>query len=178
MTIDPAAEALRARFAREEEQLHSEGFLTIDDAAEQLGVHRDTVSRMVGDGRLHTVRVDDRTVTRREWINKVPCSRKAAAAWRRAHGWLSVAEAAELLGITRQALNVRINRKQQEAVRAGADSPTPGAWLIRIDDVQRKAAYPHVGLNHEATERLCGCTTESPTGSRLSVPWFSRPRRS
>ncbi|MBU8820420.1 hypothetical protein KL864_31580 [Mycolicibacterium goodii] len=52
-----------------------------------------------------------------------------------------MAEAAELLGITRQALNVRIGRGAQAAVRAGADTPTPGAWLIRREDVgQRRAA--------------------------------------
>lgn len=68
------------------------------------------------------------------------CSRKSAAQWRRANGWLSVAEAAALLGITRQALNVRINREMQSAVCAGADTPTPGAWLIRVADVHRQVA--------------------------------------
>lgn len=141
MITDPAAEGLRARFRREEEALHAEGYLTVADAMELLGVARNTVNRMVDDGRLHTVRVDDRTVTRREWINEAPRTRKSAAAWRRAHGWLSVAEAAAELGITRQALNVRISRGQQEAVRAGADTPVPGAWLIRTVDVgQRRVA--------------------------------------
>jgi hypothetical protein len=50
-----------------------------------------------------------------------------AAAWRREHGWLSVAEAAAEQGITRQALNVRINRGTQPAVRAGADTPSEEA---------------------------------------------------
>ena len=68
------------------------------------------------------------------------CSRKSAAQWRRANGWLSVAEAAELLGITRQAMNVRINRGTQPAVCAGADTPTSGAWLIRVADVHRQVA--------------------------------------
>ncbi|CPR69773.1 helix-turn-helix domain-containing protein [Mycobacteroides abscessus] len=138
---DHAAEALRARFRREEDALHAAGYLTIADAMELLGVARFTVNRMIGDGRLRVERVDDRVVTRREWIDEVPCSRKAASAWRREHGWLSVAEAAELLGITRQALNVRIQRGHQPAVRAGADTPTPGAWLIRVEDVgQRRVA--------------------------------------
>lgn len=138
---DPAAEGLRARFRREEAALHAEGYLTIADVAELLGVSRNTVNRMINDGRLPAARVDDRTVTRREWVDEVPRTRKAAAEWRRENGFLSVAEAAKMLGITRQALNVRISRGQQRAVRAGADTPVPGAWLIRAEDViQRRAA--------------------------------------
>lgn len=139
-THDAAAEALRARFRREEEALHDAGYLTVADAMELIGVARYTVSRMIGDGRLRVVRYEHRWVTRPEWIDAVPRTRKDAAAWRRENGWLSVAEAAELIGITRQALNVRIRRGTQEAVRAGADTPTPGTWLIRVEDVQRRAA--------------------------------------
>lgn len=135
-----AAEALRARFRREEDALHAAGFLTIDDAAALLGVHRGTVSAMITDGRLYATRVDDRTVTRHEWIGEMPRNRKDAAEWRRQNGFLSVAEAADLLGITRQAMQVRIQRGTQPAVRAGADTPTPGAWLIRAEDIQRRAA--------------------------------------
>lgn len=51
---DPAAEGLRARFRREEEALHADGYLTVADAMELLGVARNTVNRMIGDGRLHT----------------------------------------------------------------------------------------------------------------------------
>ncbi|WP_017205594.1 helix-turn-helix domain-containing protein [Mycobacteroides abscessus] len=137
---DRAAEALRARFAREEEQLHAEGYLTIADTMELLGVARYTVNRMIADGRLHVTRIDDRTVTRSEWIDAVPRSRKTAATWRREHGYLSTAEAAEQLGITRQAMQVRIRKGQQEAVRAGADTPVPGAWLIPVAAVGRRAA--------------------------------------
>lgn len=135
-----AAEGLRARFRREEESLHAEGYLTIADAAELLGVHRDTVTRMIADGRLRATRVDDRIVTRPEWVAAVPRSRKSAAEWRREHGWLSTAEAAELAGITPQAMNVRIRKGQQAAVRAGADAPTPGVWLIREADVRGRVA--------------------------------------
>lgn len=137
---DRAAEGLRARFRREEAALHAEGYLTIADAVELLDVHRDTVIRMIGDSRLQAVHYEHRWVTRREWIDAVPRSRKAAAEWRREHGYLSVAEAAAELGITRQALQVRITRGTQTAVRAGADTPTPGAWLIRAEDVQRRVA--------------------------------------
>ncbi|MGP4057792.1 hypothetical protein ACTWP6_23705 [Mycobacterium sp. 4D054] len=133
-----AAEALRARFRREEEALHAEGFLTIVDAAAVLGVGRNAVSNMIADGRLHVTRWGDRSVTRPEWIAEVARRRKGPAEWRREHGWLSVAEAAEMMGITRQALNVRIRKGQQVAVRAGA--PVPGAWLIRVEDVGRQAA--------------------------------------
>ncbi|WP_079620141.1 excisionase family DNA-binding protein [Mycobacteroides abscessus] len=136
---DRAADALRARFAREKEQLHADGYLTIDDAAALLGAHRDTVSRMISDGRLSSTRVDDRVVTRQEWIDAVPDSRRTAAQWRRRHGYLSTAEAAAELRITRQALQVRIQRGQQLAVRAGADAPVPEAWLIRAEDVGRAA---------------------------------------
>ncbi|SHP28538.1 DNA binding domain, excisionase family [Mycobacteroides abscessus subsp. abscessus] len=196
---DPAAEALRARFRREEAELHDEGYLTIDDAAALLGVRRNTVSKMIADGRLRAVRVDDRTVTRAEWVaqahrghrprRRVPDGlitaaeaadrvgvhamtirrairaghlpattksggyvispadldawaprRNPAVAWRREHGWLSVAEAAALLGISRPALNIRIQQGRQSAVRAGADAPIPGAWLIRAEDVRAKVA--------------------------------------
>ncbi|WP_078321684.1 helix-turn-helix domain-containing protein [Mycobacteroides chelonae] len=137
---DPAAEGLRARFRREEAALHADGFVTVAEAMERLGVSRNAVNRMIGDGRLHAVRWAHRWVTRPEWIDEVPRTRKAAAAWRRANGWLSVAEAAAELGITRQALQVRIQRGTQFAVRAGADAPVPGAWLIREADVQGRAA--------------------------------------
>ncbi|RIU41044.1 DNA-binding protein [Mycobacteroides abscessus] len=137
---DRAAEALRARFRREEERLHAEGYLTIADTMELLGVARYTVNRMIADGRLHVTRFEDRIVTRREWVGEVPRSRKSAAAWRREHGYLSTAEAAELAGITRQAMQVRITRGQQVAVRAGAGTPTPGAWLIRVEDARRRVA--------------------------------------
>ncbi|MDO3108640.1 helix-turn-helix domain-containing protein [Mycobacteroides abscessus] len=137
---DRAAEALRARFRREEERLHAEGYLTIADTMELLGVARYTVNRMIADGRLHVTRIDDRTVTRSEWIDAVPRSRKTAATWRREHGYLSTAEAAEQLGITRQAMQVRITRGRQIAVRAGVDAPQPGAWLIRVEDVGRRRA--------------------------------------
>ena len=43
-------------------------------------------------------------------------------------------------GITRQALQVRITRGQQPAVRAGDGTPVPGAWLIRKSDVVHHAA--------------------------------------
>lgn len=150
-----AAEALRARFRREEESLHTEGFLTIDDAAALLDVHRDTVTRMIADGRLHATRLEDRVVTRHEWIDEAPPAPTApknrprsaqaerhreAAAWRREQGWLSVIEAAELFGITPEALRVRIRKGKQEAVRAGADTPVPGMWLIREEDVQPRRA--------------------------------------
>lgn len=137
---DRAADALRARFRREEEALHAEGYLTIADTMELLGVARFTVNRMIKDGRLHAVRFEDRIVTRPEWVAAVPRSRKAAAEWRRKHGWLSTAEAAELAGITTQAMNVRIRKGQQAAVRAGADAPTPGVWLIRAEDVRGRVA--------------------------------------
>lgn len=137
---EAAAEGLRARFRREEAALHAAGYLTVDDAAEKLGAHRDTVTRMIVDGRLHATRVEDRTVTRPEWIGEVPRSRKDAAQWRRQNGYLSVAEAAAELGITRQAMQVRITRGTQPAVRAGADAPVPGAWLIRVEDVRREVA--------------------------------------
>ena len=60
--------------------------------------------------------------------------------WRRVNGRLSTAEAAAELGITRQALRVRINRGTLPAVRAGADAPVPGMWLIREEDVQPRQA--------------------------------------
>lgn len=137
---EAAAEALRARFRREEAELHAAGYLTFDEAAAELGVARYTAQRMVADGRLRVERVDDRLAVRPAWIAEMPCSRKDAAAWRRERGWLSVAEAAAEVGITRQAMQVRIQRGTQPAVRAGADTPVPGAWLIRLEDVVRRAA--------------------------------------
>ncbi|OBA98285.1 hypothetical protein A5666_22870 [Mycolicibacterium fortuitum] len=138
---DPAAEGLRARFRREEAELHAEGYLTVADAMERLGVSRNTVNEMIRRGHLHAVRYEHRWVTRAEWVDEVPRTRKGAAEWRRENRFLSVAEAAELVGITRQALSVRISRGTQAAARAGADTPTPGAWLIRAEDVgQRRAA--------------------------------------
>lgn len=125
--------------------MHAEGYLTVNDTAEMLGVGRATVTRMIRDGRLHAVRVVDRVVTRRGWLVGMPSGRRApitpprsaqaerhreAAAWCREQGWLSVREAAELAGITPAGMNVRIRKGAQPAVRAGDDSPVPGMWLI------------------------------------------------
>ncbi|SIH16566.1 excisionase family DNA-binding protein [Mycobacteroides abscessus] len=129
------------------------GMLTVNEAAEHAGVHHTTIRMAIKNGRLPAIKP--------EWPNGygidpavlavwAPRTRKpntsaatrneAAAKWRRANGFLSVAEAAAQLGITRQAMQVRITRGQQEAVRAGADAPTPGAWLIREADVPERAA--------------------------------------
>lgn len=212
--IDRAAEGLRARFRREEEALHAAGFLTMADAAALLGVHRDTISRMIRDGRLHATRIDDRTVTRAEWVaqahrgrrphrrlpegyltaaeaakrvgvhpltvrrairdGRLPATtlkrsgcygispadldawaplRNPAVAWRRQHRYLSAAEAAAELGITPQSLTMRIRKGTQTAVRAGADNPTPGAWLIRREDVGRRSGREHDVLQSHLLDR-------------------------
>ena len=51
-----------------------------------------------------------------------------------------MAEAAAELDITRQGLQVRIQRGALIAVRAGADATVPRAWLIRAGDVRRDVA--------------------------------------
>ncbi|MEX3657435.1 helix-turn-helix domain-containing protein [Mycolicibacterium fortuitum] len=130
------------------------GMLTVSEAAERAGVHHTTIRKAIKDGRLPATMptwpngygIDPRDLDK--WIPHARRPRNASAvsqsiaakAWRRKNRFLSVAEAAELLGITRQALQVRITRGQQPAVRAGADAPTSGAWLIRAEDVQRPAA--------------------------------------
>jgi excisionase family DNA binding protein len=129
------------------------GMLTVNEAAERAGVHHTTVRKAIRDGRLPAVAPDwpnGYGIDPRDLDAWAPHARKprhnlashhtTAAAWRRENGYLSVAEAAELLGITRSALQVRITRGQQAAVRAGADAPVPGAWLIRVEDMQRRVA--------------------------------------
>lgn len=129
------------------------GMLTVSEASERAGVHHTTIRKAIKDGRLPATMptwpngygidphdVDAWTPRARKPSTAAATRNEAAASWRRAHGYLSTAEAAELLGITRQALQVRINRGMQTAVRAGADAPTPGAWLIHAEDVQRPAA--------------------------------------
>ncbi|SLG53615.1 DNA binding domain, excisionase family [Mycobacteroides abscessus subsp. massiliense] len=130
------------------------GMLTITEAAERAGVHHTTVRKAIRDGRLpaiapawpngYGINPDALAAwaphARKPQNSSAVSQHAAAAAWRRANGWLSVAEAAELLSITRQALQVRISRGTQTAVRAGADAPTPGAWLIHAEDVQHPAA--------------------------------------
>lgn len=130
------------------------GMLTVNEAAERAGVHPVTVRKAIKDGRLaattptwpdgYGISPDDLDAwaphARRPRHN-LASHHAAAAAWRRENSFLSVAEAAELVGITPEALRVRITRGRQEAVRAGADAPVPGAWLIHQQDVvQRRSA--------------------------------------
>ncbi len=127
----------------------------MDNAAALLRVHRDTVTRMIRTGRRHATCVEDRVVTRPEWIVEMPPGRTApatpphsvqterhreAAAWRHEQDRLSVRKAAELAGITPAGMNVRIRKGTQEAVRAGSDTPVPGMWLMCAEDVQPRRA--------------------------------------
>lgn len=129
------------------------GMLNVNEAAERAGVHHGTVRAAIRDGRLpaiapawpngYGIRPEDLDAWAphaRKPNTAAATGSETAASWRRQNGWLSVAEAAELLGITRQAMQARIDRGTQAAVRAGADTPTPGAWLIRAEDVQHPAA--------------------------------------
>lgn len=158
---DRAAEGLRARIRREEAAL--QGYLTIDDAAAELGVARFTVNRMIGDGRLHAVRYEHRWVTRPEWIDAVARTRKSAAAWRLENGWLSVAEAAKMLGITRQALNVRIQRGS--AVRGAGRRRHPDSG--RVADPGRGCAAPPGGVTRTGTAATNARRTDTPHQRRL-----------
>ncbi|SIJ93931.1 excisionase family DNA-binding protein [Mycobacteroides abscessus] len=129
------------------------GMLTVAEAAERAGVHHTTVRAAIKDGRLPAMApewpngygidpaaVDAWAPHARKPNTSAATRNEAAAAWRQVNRFLSVAEAAALLGITRQAMQVRIARVQQEAVRAGVDAPVPGAWLIRETDVPRRAS--------------------------------------
>ncbi|WP_079631384.1 helix-turn-helix domain-containing protein [Mycobacteroides abscessus] len=205
----------RARVRAEEDAIRAEGFLTMEDAVEQLGVVRLTVDAMVADGRLKAVRRGRRWVTTAEWVATVPRGRKRyprrvpagtlsvaeasqssglsadtllrairdgrlpatpptswpngygidpgaleaftaaeaakppsgfqlmamrAAEWRKENGYLSTPEAAAVMGMSPLALTKRIADGKVPAVRAPKDSPRPGAWLIRVEEVARDAA--------------------------------------
>ncbi|SRX96077.1 hypothetical protein MSP7336_04352 [Mycobacterium shimoidei] len=127
------------------------GMLTVSEAAERAGVHHTTIRKAIRDGRLPATTpawpngygIEPAALA--AWASQLrkpnisaATQHAAVASWRRANGYLSVAEAAELLGITRQALQVRISRGTQAALRAGADTPVPGAWLIREADVPER----------------------------------------
>ncbi|MBE5469529.1 excisionase family DNA-binding protein [Mycobacteroides abscessus] len=60
--------AAAARKEKVSEQLHSQGYLTVDEAAEQMGLARITVTAAMTEGRLRSERVGGRRVTREEWI--------------------------------------------------------------------------------------------------------------
>ncbi|OHU33349.1 hypothetical protein BKG79_22355 [Mycobacteroides chelonae] len=135
------------------ESIHAAGFLTVTDAAERAGVHTGTVRKAIKEGRLAAMKpawpngygidpaaVDAWAPHARKPNISAATRHEAATAWRRANGYLSTGEAAEMLGITRQAMQVRITRGTQAAVRAGAGTPVPGAWLIRVEDVRGRAA--------------------------------------
>lgn len=129
------------------------GMLTVTETAERAGVHPVTVRKAIRSGRLTATTPtwpDGYGIDPADFAAWAPHARKpntsaatrykAAAAWRRENGYLSTAEAAAELGITREALRVRITRGTQEAVRAGTDTPVPGMWLIRAEDVRPRRA--------------------------------------
>lgn len=91
--------AAQARFRGEEAAIHAEGFLTVDDAVEQLGVTRLTVDKMIADGRLRAVRRGRRWVTTQKWVDEVPRGRKRVPR-RVAAGLLPIAEASQRSGLS------------------------------------------------------------------------------
>ncbi|CPZ76706.1 excisionase family DNA-binding protein [Mycobacteroides abscessus] len=100
--VDRRATA-RARVRAEEDAIRAEGFLTMEEAVEQLGVVRLTVDAMVADGRLKAVRRGGRWVTTAEWVDAAPRGRKRYPR-RVPEGTLSVAEASQQSGLSADTL--------------------------------------------------------------------------
>lgn len=113
--------AARARFRTEEDAIHREGYLTVEDAVTALGVTRLTVDAMIRDGRLKAERRGRRWVTTAAWVDAVPRGRKPRTDRRVAKGLLSVAEAAQRSGLS----DVTLRR----AIRDGRLPATaPDSW--------------------------------------------------
>ncbi|WP_018601001.1 helix-turn-helix domain-containing protein [Mycobacterium sp. 155] len=69
-----------ARRGQEVEHLHSQGYLTVDEAAEQLGLAHVTITIAMAQGRLRSERIGGRRVTRPEWIATAQVGRPARVA--------------------------------------------------------------------------------------------------
>lgn len=132
----------------------AKGLLSVAEASQRSGLSDVTLRRAIRDGRLPATAPDQwpngygiaesdlAAFTAAEAAKPTSGFRRmadAAKAWRREHGYLSTPEAAAAMGMSPLALAKRINDGRVPAVRAPKDSPRPGAWLIRVEDVVRDA---------------------------------------
>lgn len=138
--------AAQARFREEESAIHAEGYLTVTEAQELLGVTRLTVDAMVADGRLKAVRRGRRWVTKQAWVDAAPRGRKRAPR-RVAEGLLSIAEASQRSGLS----DVTLRRAIRDGrLPATAPSAWPNGYGIAVGDLETftaaEAAKPTNGF--------------------------------
>jgi len=77
--------------------IHAAGFITVLDAAEQLGVIRLTVDKMIESGRLQAVRRGRRWVTTTAWVAQAHRGHRPRR--RVPAGYLTITEAAAQAGV-------------------------------------------------------------------------------
>jgi excisionase family DNA binding protein len=167
-------------------------YVSIKEAAQQLGVSRQRVNQLIHQGKLTARKIGSSWVVEKSALVAKPPSRRPEPS---SADYVSVQEAAWLLGVSRQRVNKLIQENKLEARRVGA------SWNIKLSAVTPQAhsrddvpvatpetgeweaftGFASLGLRHECLSelaslgleqvadlpRLVGLVFEGPLGSSV-----------